>query len=133
MVHHLDQNIQIQVWLHLDCYGVSVMRRIKKHLRPVVSVRVQKCSMCIVNAVVVLLVSVHTTPTAPSWGLNLSHKRHLRATAGALAFSKVMVTLMTPLLLSEISKSFHPSQRQKLAKSCLGAWKEKGGRNVPHG
>ena len=122
MVHHLDQNIQIQVWLHLDCYGVSVMRRIKKHLRPVVSVRVQKCSMCIVNAVVVLLVSVHTTPSAPGWRLNLSRKRRRRATAGALAFSKV--TLMTPLLWSETSKSFHPSFRaaknKNLQQAVLG-------------
>ena len=75
------------------------------------SVRVQMCSMCIVNALVVLLVFVHKTPIAPGWRFNLSRKRRRKATAGALALSKVTVALVTPLLWSGTSKSFHPSFR----------------------
>ena len=48
--------------------------------------------MFTVNAVVVLLVLVHTTASTPSWRLNLSRRQRLRAVAGALAFSKVNET-----------------------------------------
>ena len=107
----------------------SVTRRIKKHLCPVVSVSVQKCSMCRDKAVVVLLVFVHTTATTQGWRLNLLRRRRLRATAGALAFSQVNETLMTPLLWSEISKSFNPSfwpaRNKNLKRAVLGLGKKK--------
>ena len=61
--------------------------------------------------VVMSLEFIHKIATVFSWRSNLSRRRQ-SIVAGVLALSNVTVALMTRLLWSEISKSFHPNFRE---------------------
>ena len=64
------------------------------------------------NAVVMSLAFVHKIAIVFGLRFKLSRKRRQSVAAGVLALSNVTVALMTCLLLSETSKTFHPNLQE---------------------